>query len=131
MRCCRAILVGMMVRVWPVGLPVLRPVNSLQHPTDILAELCPALLQQWSCHQSDCCEAVCEVVREAVCEAVCEVVCEAVCKVVSEAVCEVVCLRLSVRLSFCEAVCAIERHVARRMVLREMQHSTDCGAADQ
>ena len=187
MRCCRGILVVVVVRVWPVGLPALRPVNSLQHPADILAEFCLALLQQRSCHHFDCCEvvsetvcdvesdAVCEILSEAVCGVLCDAVCEylseavyevmwdAVCEVVCEivglkpsvklceAVCEVSCLRLSLRLclrlsvrvsvrlsvslcgtlSFCEAVCAIERHVARHKFLKGIQSSTDCGAADR
>lgn len=65
MRCGGAILVVVVVvvvvRVWPVGLPALWPVNSLQHPADVLAELGPALLQQQSRHQCVCVR-VCEVV---------------------------------------------------------------------
>ena len=94
------------VRVWPVGLPALWPVNSLQHPADILAELGLALLQQWSCHHFDCCEVVSEAVCYVVSDAVCEYLSEAVYEVMWDAVCEVVCeivgLKPSVKL--CEAV---------------------------
>ena len=73
-----------MSRVWPVGLPALWPVNSLQHPTDVLAELCPALLQQWSCHQFELSVrlSVRLCVRLSVCEAFCEAFCEVVCEAV-------------------------------------------------
>ncbi len=40
------VVVVVVVRVWSIGLPALRPINSLQHPADILAELGPALLQK-------------------------------------------------------------------------------------